>query len=1060
MRKCLWLRVHLLLVCALLATFCYAQDRQITGIVTDDKETPLIGATVTVKGTTVVATTDMSGKFSITVPADRKVLAISYVGMQTREISIGKSNLIDVSLTPTGGNMQDVVVVGYGNARRANLTGAQVGVSAKEIDKTINTTVEQALQGRAAGVYVTQNSGQPGGGMSVNIRGISSLGRTQPLYVIDGVQFQVGEDVAFGTSSTSNVLSGLNPADIEDIQILQGPSATAIYGSRATNGVVVITTKRGRAGEVKVNYLFQYGVQTPPENLPVMNLSQYAQMVGEYHSIAGGTTPAEFLDPSLLGEGTDWQKELFNSAAMQKHQLNFSGGANNTTYYMSGEYMDQDGVAQGSGFKRYGFRLNLDNKPRPWATLGLNLNFNQTNENLTTTNYGDAASPLIANALRLTPQIPVKNLNGSWGGADPVNGANQFTLVNPIALASLITNKNQKRQFQGGINLGLTLAKGLTFRTGFYGSIGDGMATYYTPTYNIDQWHNNLIASLANGSYQSWYWNWNQQLEYTRQIKKHNFTLMATHESQESQWKALSVGRTGFLTNDVFDVNAGDAKSATNGGGTYPWAMESYLGRLSYNYDNRYLLTATYRSDGSPYFGEDKRWGSFPSLAVAWRINNEQFFKSNTISDLKLRYEYGWTGNQGTGSGVYAAMNTYATQWDSGFLPATFTNSLLQWEETKSNNIGLNAGFLNNRFTFEADFYNRKTDQLILNAVLPWYMGTNGVGSVGAPLVNAGALDTKGWSFTINSLNINNKDFRWETNLNLSHFKTIVDKLYQATPFISRTSWWMNNWTQRSYVGQQPWLYMGYQEEGLFQSLDEINKSPVPVDASGNRYPTNAQNGLWIGDVKYKDINGDNKIDQNDMTVIGNPWPKLSGGFTNTFNYKGIELNILITGVYGNDVYNYIAAEASNPNNINLSRNLMAKALEYAKITTGSNGMPVLANPGTRVPRISNNAISADNNFSRITDRFLEDGSYLRIKNISLSYSVPAKYLGYTKVIKGFKATFSAQNIATFTSYKGYDPEVGSYIGTGSGGNNQAIGIDFGRYPITPMYIGTISVNF
>ena len=1052
--------MHLLLSCALLATFCYAQDRQITGIVTDDKEIPLIGATVTVKGTTTVATTDISGKFSITVPADRKILAISYVGMQTREISIGKSNIIDVSLTPTGGNMQDVVVVGYGNARRANLTGAQVGVSAKEIDKTVNTTLEQALQGRAAGVYVTQNSGQPGGGMSVNIRGISSLGRTQPLYVIDGVPFQVGEDVSFGTSSTSNVLAGLNPADIDDIQILQGPSATAIYGSRATNGVVIITTKRGRAGEVKINYLFQYGVQTPPDNLPVMNLSQYARMVGEYHSIAGGTTPPEFLDPSLLGEGTNWQKELFNSAAMQKHQLNFSGGANNTTYYLSGEYMDQDGVAQGSGFKRYGIRLNLDNKPRPWATLGLNLNFNQTNENLTTTNYGDAASPLIANALRLTPQIPVKNLNGSWGGADPVNGANQFTLVNPIALASLITNKNQRRQLQGGINLGLTLAKGLTFRTGFYGSIGDGMATYYTPTYNIDQWHNNLIASLANGSYQSWYWNWNQQLEYTRQIKKHNFTLMATHESQESEWKALSVGRTGFLTNDVFDVNAGDAKSATNGGGTYPWAMESYLGRMSYNYDNRYLLTATYRRDGSPYFGQDKRWGSFPSLAAAWRINNEKFFHESSISDLKLRFEYGWTGNQGTGSGVYAAMNTYATQWGSGFLPATFTNSLLQWEETKSANIGLNVGFLNNRFTLEADVYNRKTDELILNAVLPWYMGTNGVGSVGAPLVNAGALNTKGWSFTINTVNIKDKDFTWESNFNLSHFKTIVDKLYQATPFISRTSWWMNNWTQRAYVGQQPWLFMGYQELGLFQSVEEITKSPVPVDASGNRYPADSRTGLWVGDVKYRDVNGDGKIDQNDMTVIGNPWPKLSGGFTNTFNYKGIELSILITGVYGNDVYNYIAAEASNPNNINLSRNLMVKALDYAKLTTDASGNTILANPGTRVPRISNNQISADNNFARITDRFLEDGSYIRIKNISLSYSVPTKYLGYTKVIKGFKATFSAQNIATFTSYKGYDPEVGSYIGTGSGGNNQAIGIDFGRYPITPMYIGTISVNF
>jgi TonB-dependent starch-binding outer membrane protein SusC len=1060
MRKCLWLRVHLLLLFALFSVFCYAQERKISGLVSDDKNAPLQGATVSVKGATAVVTTDVNGQFTITLPANFKTLVISHIGMQPREVTVGKSDMVTVSLSSAATSLNDVVVIGYGNAKRANLTHAQVGVSARDIEKTVNTTVEQAIQGRAAGVYVTQNSGQPGGGLSVNIRGISSLLRTAPLYVIDGVQTQLNDDVSFGSTSTTNPFAGLNPADIEDIQILQGPSATAIYGSRGTNGVILITTKRGRAGDVKVNYLFQYGVQTPPKNLSVMNLSQYAQMVGEYHSIAGGTTPPEFLDPTLLGAGTDWQKELFNPAPMQKHQLGFSGGNDKTTYYMSGEYLDQDGVAEGSGFKRYSFRLNLDNKPRQWATLGMNLNFNQTDENLVTTNYGDAASPLIANALRLTPQIPVKNLNGSWGGADPVNGANQFTLVNPIALATLITNKNTRRQFQGGLNLGITIAKGLTFRTSFNGSFGNGITTYYTPTYFIDQWHNNLIASLANSTYQSWYWNWNQQLEYTKQIKKHGFTLMATHESQESQYQALSAGRTGFLTNDVFDVNAGDAQTATNGGGTYPWAMESYLGRFTYNYDNRYLLWATYRRDGSPNFGQDIRWGGFPSFSAAWKINNEKFFNVSTISDLKLRVEYGWTGNQGIGTGIYASMNTFATPWGTGFMPGSFTNPLLQWEETKSGNIGLNAGFLNNRFTIEADYYIKNTENLIQNAILPWYMGTNGVGSVGTPPFNSGALEIKGWAFTINTVNIVNKDFKWESNLNLSQYKTIVDRLYQDQPFISRTSWWMNNWTQRSYVGQQPWLFMGYLEEGIFQSIDEINKSAVPVDNAGARYPTDPATGLWIGDVKYKDINGDNKIDQNDLTIIGNPWPKLSGGFTNTFNYKGIELSVLITGVYGNDVYNYIAAESSNPNNINLSRNLMVRALDYAKITTDGTGNPVLSNPGTRVPRISNNQISADNNFARITDRFLEDGSYLRLKNVSVSYSIPEKYLGYTKVIKGFRLTFSAQNIATWTSYKGYDPEIGAYVGTGSARENQAVGIDFGRYPITPMFIGTINVNF
>ncbi len=1053
-------RVILLLFAIVAFNITFAQ-RTISGIITDENQSPLTGASITVKGTRVATATNASGQFSIEVPPSAKTLVISFIGMQSKEISIAKTNVVTVSLTAATGTLSDVVIVGYGTTRRANLTTAQSTVSSKQIEKTINTTLEQAIQGRAAGVYITQNSGQPGGGISVNVRGISSLNRTQPLYVIDGVQIQQNEDVSFGSSSTSNPLAGLNPADIEDIQILQGPSATAIYGSRASNGVILVTTKRGKAGDFKINYTFQHNIQTPPKHLHVMNLREYAQMVKEYHSIAGGTTPGEFLDPSLLGEGTDWQGELFNNAAMNKHQLNLSGGSNNTTYYMSGEYLKQEGVALGSGFNRYSFRLNLDNKPKEWATIGVNLSFNQTNENLTATNYGDAQSPLIANSLRLTPQIPVMNLNGSWGGSDPVNGANQYAPVNPVALASLITNKNMKRQFLGGLNLGIHLLKGLELRSSLNGNFGNGFSTYYTPTYNIDQWHYNTISSLQNGTYSSWYWNWNELLEYSRQIGKHNFILMASHEAQESEWKALSAGRTGFLTNDIFDVNAGNPISATNGGGTYPWSMESYLGRVNYNYDNRYLLTGTFRRDGSPNFGADNRWGNFPSVSAAWRISREKFFDVPFISELKLRYETGLTGNQGTGSGIYAPLSTGATPWGTGFLPSTFTNSKLAWEETKTNNVGMNMGVLNNRFTIEADYYIKHTNNLIMGASLPWYMGTNGSpGSVGAPLVNAGSLQTKGWNFTIVSTNIDTKNFKWESNLNFSHFKTTVTSLNSENAFIDRTSWWMNNWTQRAAIGQQPWLFRGYIEEGIFQSVDEINKSAVPVDNNGARRPTDQQNGIWVGDVKYKDINGDGKIDVKDVTNIGNPWPKFTAGFSNSFTYRGLDLSILITGAYGNDIYNYIAAESSNPNNINLSRNLLIASMDYAKLTTNTMGKPVLSNPETSIPRMSSNPVSNDNNYGKITDRFVEDGSYLKLKNISLSYSIPGKYLGYTKIIKGLRATVGAQNLFTLTHYKGYDPEIGAYVGQGSSAQNQAIGIDFGRYPLTPIYSATISVNF
>ncbi len=494
--------------------------------------------------------------------------------------------------------------------------------------------------------------------------------------------------------------------------------------------------------------------------------------------------------------------------------------------------------------------------------------------------------------------------------------------------------------------------------------------------------------------------------------------------------------------------------------------MESYLGRATYNYDNRYYVTGTFRRDGSPYFGANIRWGNFPSVSAAWRVSQEKFFNISFISELKLRYETGLTGNQGTGSGIYAPLTADATTWGTGFLPSTFTNANLKWEETKTNNIGMNIGFLNNRFTIEGDYYIRNTSNMIMTANLPWYMGTNNSpGSITAPLVNTGTMKTKGWNITIDATIVNSKDFKWETNLNLSQFKSRVTSLVGDNPFIQRSSWWFFNaltWTQRAQIGYAPWLFRGYIEEGLFQSVDEISHSALPVDNNGNPRPIDPNNGIWVGDVKYRDINGDGKIDVNDETFIGNPWPKLSGGFTNTFSYKGFNLGILFTAAFGNDIYNALAAQNSNPNNVNLSRNFFVDAMNYAKLID-KNGVIALSNPSTRIPRISNNQISSDNNYGKITNRFVEDGSYIRLKNVSLSYEVPSKILDYSKMIKGLKVTLGAQNVFTITDYKGYDPEIGAYVGTGSsGGNggNQAIGIDFGRYPLTPIYTITVNVNF
>ncbi|MET0393559.1 MAG: TonB-dependent receptor [Chitinophagaceae bacterium] len=1050
-KRPLWAGV---LLCALLliTSSLLAQNRTITGTITDQNGAPLSGATIAVKGQPRLSTsTQVNGTFRLDVPANASALIVSYVGMVDQELPIGGRTTVSASLLQAENNMNEVVVIGYGRARRANLTSAQTTVTAKDIEKTVNTTIEQAFQGRAAGVYVTQNSGQPGGSISVTIRGISTInGNTEPLYVIDGVQMQGG-----GTTNSSNPLSALNPADIEDIQVLQGPSATAIYGSRGTNGVVLITTKRGKAGEPRINYNAQYNIQTPPKSVDVMNLQQYAQMSNEFHALAGGTSPEEWADPAILGKGTDWQKEMFNNADMHKHQLSLSGGNATTTYYLSGEYLKQQGVALGSGFDRYGFRVNLDNKPREWITLGANLSFNQTDEKLTT-----SSESVITDALQITPQIPVKNLDGGWGGGDDVNGANQFSPVNPIAIANLRTNTNQRRQFWGGLNLGLNITKNLTFRTSFNTDISQSNAVFFNPTYRIG-WAVNTNATLNEFVGMSTYWNWGQFVDYNKQFGKHNVGVMIGHESQQSKWKNVSGSRPGFLTNDILDLNAG-AAPGTASGGSGQWAMESYLGRINYNYDNRYLLTGTYRRDGSANFGSGNKWGSFPSVSAAWRISQEKFFNIDFISELKLRFETGLTGSQGNGAGIYSPLASGTSDLGSGFLPSRYGNANTQWEETQTNNIGFNVGLLKNRISIEFDYYIKNTNNLLMDNPLPYYMGTDGQGSVGNPRVNIGEMRTKGWGFTINTVNVNNKNFRWESNLNLSAFNSKVTKFYNEAAVVDRTSGWYDNWsqtwTQRSAVGAAPWLFRGYIAEGLFQSVDEINKSAVRVDGNGDRYATDPT-GVWVGDVKYKDINGDGIIDANDITTIGNPWPKLFGGFSNTFAYKSFELSVLITGSFGNDIYNMLGAINSKATRFYTSRNLMTDVMNYARLVDNG-GVVSIANPETNVPRITGSQIPLDNNYNVISSRWVEDGSFVRLKNISLSYTLPASLLSRQKIVKGIKATVGAQNLFTITNYSGYDPEVGASVGANVNANNQAIGLDYGRYPLTAIYTFTLGVNF
>jgi TonB-dependent starch-binding outer membrane protein SusC len=1025
----------------------YAQERIVTGVVKDSRGVGMPGVNVIKKGTAQGTSTDADGKFSIST-SENEILVVSFIGYATQEFPVGNQTTIEVTMEEDVRSLQEVVVVGYGEMRKGDVTAAQTSISSKDISRTLNTTIEQAIQGRAPGVYVTQNTGAPGGGISVNIRGINSIsGSNEPLYVVDGVQIQGSI-----SPSGSNALASLNPADIESMEILQGPSATAIYGSRATNGVVLITTKRGKSGEVKISYGYSYSLQTEPEKLDIMNLRQYAQMENEYKAIAGGNVREDFLDPSILGEGTDWQEELFKSAAMQKHQLSLSGGGDKTTFYLSGEQMDQEGVALGSGFDRSSVRLNLDNKTRDWLSLGGNFNYSQTDERISSTQ-----SNLIVNAIQLAPHIPVRNLDGTFGGGNITNSsAEQFSPPNPIGLAKLTTNELTRRRLLGGLNATVKIIEGLEVRTNFNTDIGFTNTTYYLPTYKFG-YQENTVAKLNNYHNVNTYWGWSQSIQYVKQFGKHRLNAMFTHEAQESTWKNLFAERSGFATNEVLDIEAGDENLDDTGGGQGDWAMESYLGRLNYNYEDRYIVTAAFRADGSINFGPENKWGYFPSVSAAWRISEEPFFTAPFISDLRLRLETGLTGNQGGSGAIYGTLRAGPSEWGTSFLPSRYPNPDFQWEETKTDNIGLNVGLFDNKIQFEADYFIKKTDNLILGSSLPWYMGTVGNGGIASPTVNIGSLENTGWSFTINTVNLNTSGIKWETNFNLSHFKTKIKSLTSSSSQIDKINWWMKNWTQRSVVGEAPWLFYGYIEEGIFQSVEELENSALPADNNGEEFPI-AENSIWVGDVKYRDIDGDGIITGADQTFIGNPWPKWFAGMTNNVSYKGFDLSILITATYGNDVYNYIRNENSNPNNINLGRNMFLTAFDYARINDDDPANPILENPETNVARMSGG--NKNNNFDRHTDKFVEDGSYVRVKNISLSYNLPASLFAGQKIVKAARVGLSAQNVFTITGYSGYDPEVGSYVGPNASTANAAVGVDYGRYPITPVYTVNVGIDF
>lgn len=1027
--------------------------KTVTGtVVSVDGDDGIPGASVVVKGTSNGTTTNTAGEFSIEAAAGN-TLVISFIGYVTQEIPVGNKTKIDVRLQESIAALDEVVVVGYGEMKKTDVSSSQVTVSGKDLSKTINTSLEQGLQGRAANVMVQQNSGQPGAAPSVLIRGLSSLtGTTQPLYVIDGVQIKpdnMKDDPNNRPTGFSNILSSINPDDIETINVLQGPSATAIYGAVGANGVVMITTKRGKAGEAKITFNSLLTLQSEPKHIDVMNLREYAQFRNEAAAVGSTATEPQFADPSVLGEGTDWQGALFRPTTLQKYSVGLSGGTEKSTYYLSGEYFNQKGIVEGSGFKRYNGRLNLENQTRNWLKIGANVNVGITEEKVNTNNGG-----IIQLALDQNPSVPVTNPDGSWGG--PVS--TQFQFTNPVMISKIYNDYNRRTSILGSLFADVKLLKNLTWHTEVNGS-GEFLKYYsFHPSYTIGGYvvSQDAATSVRSVNTNNW-WSLHSRLTYDLKLGKHDVNIMAGHEAQAFTYESLTASRKKFITNTIEELSGGDASvisNVSNNSGKGAGSRESYFARVNYSFMERYIVQGTYRMDGSSAFRDGRRWGNFPAVSVAWRVSEEPFLKSvNAVNDLKLRFEIGRSGNQGSGgNAIYSTLQTVPTGWGTGFLASNFANEFLTWEKDDVINGGLDLHMFSNRVELIVDAYIKNITSLITVNSYPFTYGGDiaySPGYLSWPAVNAGSMKNRGVGFTLNTVNIDKGGFYWRTGVNLSFDRNKVTSLLNPiTPIWNATSVGF-----KTEVGQPASMLTGYIADGLYQDANDIKNHAIQT--SNGELTVNPQTGSWVGDTKFKDLNGDGVIDAEDRTVIGNPWPKFTLGFNNNMTYKNFELNAFMTGSFKNDILNYPRYRAEVPGNGGVFGNQWKSVANYARPSSyavGDAETVTLTNPGHVIPRI---APGDPNGNNRMSTNFIEDGSYVRLKNITLSYNFP-KSLLKDLFIRGLKASVGAQNLFTITKYKGYDPEIGM---VNYGGTVMA-GVDTGRYPSVRMYSFGLTADF
>ncbi len=1038
-----------MLICIMSPLWAFSQTITVSGTVVDELGEPLIGATVQQKGTSNGTSTDIDGNYTLSV-SPKATITVSYVGYNTQNIEVNGRNVINVTMQENSAVLDEVVVVGYGQMKRSDLTGSVVSVGEDAVKKSISTSIDQVLQGRAAGVQIQANSGTPGASTSIRIRGINSLNATnQPIFVIDGVVIDSATD-----DESSNPLASINPSDIVSMDVLKDASATAIYGSRASNGVIMITTKRGKAGEATVTYDVYLGWQEMPKKYDMLNLREYA----EHHNFRADYLSSvdknnAFIRPELLGEGTDWQDELFRKAFMMNHNVSVTGGNERTTWAFSGGYLDQDGIALGSGFKRYTLRSNLETQIKSWLRGGVNFSLTDSKQQVGTDNN------TIISALIQQPTVAVTAPDGSFDGPDDV-----WMPDNPVGLASIITNKNKKLNFRLNAFLEATLYKGLTLRTELSGDYNLNKYYFYEPDYQFGIKTQDQRTSRWTKT-DTKYWSWRNILTYNNTFaRKHNVNVMLGQEMSKSYWENQVGATTGFLSNSTPDLSAGDISKSTSTGSRNINSIASFFGRAFYSFDERYLLTATIRRDGSSKFAKGHKWGWFPAVALAWRVSQENFLRDvDEINSLKLRAGWGKTGNQNVTDYAYMALlANKTTPWGVGVLTGNTANPDLTWETTTSYNIGLDLGLLQNRIEFIADVYYKKTDNLLLQLPLPSFLGSGGHGAANNPWGNVGSIENKGLELTLNTTNIVTRDFQWTSNVVFSLNRNKVKSLDTANSSIEKSYQpsSTNYIVTKTVVGEPIGQFWGYKVIGRFDKPEDFyyhdaagNIQQVAIP-SGN---TISQSSTWIGDYIYEDINGDGVIDSSDCTFIGNPEPKFTWGFGNTFTWKGIDLNIFFSGSYGNNALNLTRMRIEDPRQ---NSNILRSSLNYAKVDVIDPNLPAddfrnlhVVNPGsTTMPALQRTDANA--NYTRVSDLLVEDASYIRLQNISIGYTFPRNWM--RKIyLQNLRVYFSAQNVYTWSKYKGLDPEVGAMYG-----DALMTGVDYGRYPSPRIYTFGLNVSF